>query len=150
MASRIAALVPMRHQSERVPGKNYRDFAGKPLYHHIVSRLLALPSISEVVINTDSPVIMSDAARHFPQVRLLERPKWLTAGTVPMNDVLLYDVGQVKADFYLQTHSTNPLLRLETIHQAVEQFPRPYCCGPRICRLFTRKILVCIFLRGIV
>jgi CMP-N-acetylneuraminic acid synthetase len=116
----------MRHQSERVPGKNYRDFAGKPLYHHIVSRLLALPSISEVVINTDSPVIMSDAARHFPQVRLLERPKWLTAGTVPMNDVLLYDVGQVKADFYLQTHSTNPLLRLETIHQAVEQFLADY------------------------
>jgi CMP-N-acetylneuraminic acid synthetase len=43
-----------------------------------------------------------------------------------MNDVLLYDVGQVKADFYLQTHSTNPLLRLETIHQAVEQFLADY------------------------
>ena len=29
---RLVALVPMRHESERVPGKNYRDLAGKPLY----------------------------------------------------------------------------------------------------------------------
>ena len=28
---KIVALVPMRHTSERVPGKNYRILAGKPL-----------------------------------------------------------------------------------------------------------------------
>ena len=28
-----------------------------------------------------------------------------------MNDILLHDVAQVDADLYLQTHSTNPLLR---------------------------------------
>jgi len=36
MKPRIAALIPMRHHSERVPGKNYRPFAGRPLYHHII------------------------------------------------------------------------------------------------------------------
>ncbi|RMG83439.1 MAG: acylneuraminate cytidylyltransferase family protein, partial [Bacteroidetes bacterium] len=41
MSKKIAALVPMRHSSERVPGKNYRDFAGKPLYHHVIESLLA-------------------------------------------------------------------------------------------------------------
>lgn len=44
----VVALVPMRHHSERVPGKNYRPFAGKPLYHYILSSLLACPLISEV------------------------------------------------------------------------------------------------------
>ena len=38
---KITAIVPMRHNSERVPGKNYRDFAGKPLYHRVVDSLLA-------------------------------------------------------------------------------------------------------------
>jgi len=38
--AKIAALVPMRHNSERVPGKNYRQFAGKPLYTHIIDSLL--------------------------------------------------------------------------------------------------------------
>ncbi len=119
---RIVALAPMRHHSERVPGKNYRPFAGKPLYHHIVSSLLACPLISEVVIDTDSPLILEDAAQHFPQVRLLERPTHLRDDTVPMNDVLLYDVTQAEADFYLQTHSTNPLLCSKTISQAIQQF----------------------------
>ena len=122
----IAALVPMRHQSERVPGKNYRDFAGAPLYHHIVRALLACPQLSEIVIDTDSPTIMEDAARHFPQVRLLERPEHLRAGDTPMNDVLLHATEQVEADFYLQTHSTNPLLRPATIQQAIETFVRQY------------------------
>ena len=122
MTTRIVALVPMRHHSERVPGKNYRPFAGRPLYHHIVSSLLACPPIAQVVINTDSPVLMADVARHFPQVRLLERPEHLRPDTVPMNDVLLHDVSAVEADFYLQTHSTNPLVRPETITGAVQQF----------------------------
>ena len=119
---RIAALVPMRHHSERVPGKNYRAFAGQPLYHHIVNSLLAAPAVSEVVIDTDSPIISKDAAEHFPEVRLIERPEHLRSGNVPMNDVLLHDVHEVASDYYLQTHSTNPLLRTETISDAIGQF----------------------------
>jgi CMP-N-acetylneuraminic acid synthetase len=115
----------MRHESERVPGKNYRSFAGLPLYHRIVKSLLACPFVTEVVIDTDSTVILEDASRHFSQVRLLERPQNLRAGTTPMNDVLLYDVTQVESDYYLQTHSTNPLLRTETITKAIENFFSP-------------------------
>jgi CMP-N-acetylneuraminic acid synthetase len=122
MNPKIVALVPMRHLSERVPGKNYRMFAGKPLYHHITESLLACSHITQVVIDTDSPVIMEDVAHHFPQVHLIERPPHLRAGTVPMNDVLLHDTIQVQADFYLQTHSTNPLLRTDTIGRAVQSF----------------------------
>jgi CMP-N-acetylneuraminic acid synthetase len=118
----MVALVPMRHHSERVPGKNYRPFAGKPLYHHIVERLLACPLVAKVVIDTDSPTIMTDCAQHFPQVRLLERPEHLRADDTPMNEVLLYDVTQVDADYYVQTHSTNPLLRTETITRAIKTF----------------------------
>ena len=56
---RIVALVPMRHSSERVPGKNYREMAGKPLYFHILTTLQAVPEIAEVVVDTDSPEIMA-------------------------------------------------------------------------------------------
>ncbi|MDY6986516.1 MAG: acylneuraminate cytidylyltransferase family protein [Thermodesulfobacteriota bacterium] len=118
----IVALVPMRHHSERVPGKNYRPFAGRPLYHRIVETLLTCPMVAEVVIDTDSAFIMDDATKHFPQVRILERPDHLKAGTVPMNDVLLYDAAQIESDFYIQTHSTNPLLKSETISKAIGRF----------------------------
>lgn len=123
---RIVAILPMRHESERVPGKNYRPFAGRPLYHQITGQLLSCPQIGELLIDTDSPTIMEDAARHFPQVRVIERPAHLRDGATPMNDVLINAVHQAPADFYLQTHSTNPLLRAETISRAIEQFLAAY------------------------
>lgn len=119
---KIAALVPMRHNSVRVPMKNYRLLAGKPLYQHIISTLLQCPEISEVAVDTDSPVVVDGLRAQFPQVRIIERPAHLTADTVPMNEILMYDTGLVEADFYLQTHSTNPLLRPETISRALRTF----------------------------
>jgi CMP-N-acetylneuraminic acid synthetase len=112
----------MRDVSERVPGKNYRELGGRPLYHYIVSTLLACPSVDEVVIDTDSAWITRDVATAFPDVKVIERPAHLRDGSVPMNDVLLNDVEQVPALLYLQTHSTNPLLRTETIERALRTF----------------------------
>jgi CMP-N-acetylneuraminic acid synthetase len=122
MAERLVALVPMRHESERVPGKNYRPMAGRPLYRHIVAALLGCPDIAQVVIDTDSDVIKQDAAESFPGVTVLDRPEHLRDGNIPMNDVLLNDVRQVPADLYLQTHSTNPLLKPSTIQRAIREF----------------------------
>ncbi len=116
---KIVALVPMRHHSQRIPGKNYRPLAGKPLYYYILGSLLACPEISQVVVDTDSMVITEGINQHFPAVQVLERPAYLQADEVSMNAILEYDTSQVQADFYLQTHSTNPLLRPATISGAI-------------------------------
>jgi CMP-N-acetylneuraminic acid synthetase len=119
MKPRIAALVPMRHHSQRVPQKNFRLLAGKPLYHHILTTLQSCPEIDEIVVDTDSPVIVKGLEEHFSHIRRIERPEHLRADNVPMNEILLHDTLQVQADMYLQTHSTNPLLCSETISSAV-------------------------------
>ncbi len=126
MSLRIAALVPMRHESERIAGKNYRPFAGRPLYHHVIESLIKCPQISDIIINTDSSIIMKDAEHNFPQVKLIARPAYLCSGDVPMNEILLHDVSLIEADFYLQTHSTNPLLRSQTISKSIEYFLSHY------------------------
>jgi len=122
----LVALVPMRHHSQRVPGKNYRPLAGKPLFHHILETLQAVPEIKQVVVDTDSDPVMDSLRQYFPQVMIINRPKNLRADDVPMNDILLHDTEQVPADFYLQTHSTNPLLRPETVSRAIEAFLSAY------------------------
>jgi CMP-N-acetylneuraminic acid synthetase len=119
---KITALVPMRHHSQRVPGKNFRPLAGKPLYHHIISTLLSCPEITQVVVDTDSPLIMDGLHQSFPTVTVLERPQHLRGDAVSMNEVLLYDTSQVDADYYLQTHTTNPLLLPATITRAIHSF----------------------------
>ncbi|HEY8722910.1 MAG TPA: acylneuraminate cytidylyltransferase family protein [Gaiellaceae bacterium] len=114
--------MPMRHDSERVIGKNYRMLGDRPLFHHIISTLLAVPRIDKVVIDTDSDVIAQSAADAFPEVQVIERPEHLRGGDVAMNDVLLNDIDVIDADLYLQTHSTNPLLRTQTISDALAAF----------------------------
>ena len=123
---KLAALVPMRHHSQRVPGKNYRLLAGKPLFHHIIETLLAVPEIETILVDTDSEPVMDGLSRFFPNVKLIQRPEHLRADDVPMNDILLYDTAQVEADFYLQTHSTNPLLKAGTISSGVQAFFASY------------------------
>jgi len=119
---KMVALVPMRHHSQRVPGKNYRPLAGKPLFQHILETLLAVPEIAEVVVDTDSEPVMDGLRKHFPQVKVINRPEHLRADDVPMNQVLIHDTDQAPADFYLQTHSTNPLLKPETVARAINLF----------------------------
>src|SRR6266542_5133689 len=123
---RLVSLVPMRHHSQRVPRKNYRLLAGKPLFHHIVETLLTVPEIDQVVVDTDSAPVMDGLRQYFPQVKVIDRPENLRADDVPMNDVLIHDTDQVQADFYLQTHSTNPLLKPQTVSRAISSFLTDY------------------------
>ena len=120
---KLVALMPMRHSSERVKGKNYRPFGnGQPLFEHMLAVLLSCEEIDKVVIDTDSSNIREICERSYPQVHLIERPDHLRDGSIPMNEVLLHDVAQVPSEFYLQTHSTNPLLKAETVRRAIRTF----------------------------
>lgn len=116
----------MRHHSQRVPGKNYRLLAGKPLFHHVIETLLAVPEVAEILVDTDSEPVMDGLRQHFPQVSVIDRPESLRADDVPMNDILIHDTAQVQADFYLQTHSTNPLLKPDTISRAIQSLITNY------------------------
>jgi len=118
---KVVAFVPMRHHSERVPGKNYRLLDGCPLFHHVVSTLVACPEVEELVVDTDSPIVAEQCAEHFPSVRVLERPDHLLGGDVPMTEILRHDATVVDADWYLQAHSTSPLLRSSTVRAALAE-----------------------------
>ncbi|RWY48116.1 acylneuraminate cytidylyltransferase family protein [Mucilaginibacter gilvus] len=123
---KLVAIVPMRHSSERVPGKNYRDFAGKPLFHHVVGTLLECELIDKVIIDTDSPTVIEQTKKVFPEVIVLERPEHLRDGSIPMNDVLMNSINQVPSEFYLQTHSTNPILSAKTVAAGIKKFFEVY------------------------
>lgn len=115
------ALVPMKGHSERVPNKNLRLFGGKPLYHHIVSTLISCPYIKSVYIDTDSAAISQDAFTHFPEkVKIIQRPSSICGDFVSMNVIIDHDLTQIDGIYFLQTHSTNPLLETPTLTRAME------------------------------
>lgn len=119
---KFIALLPLKGHSERVPNKNMRLFNGRPLYHCVADVLEACQYVSSFLINTDSQIIAEDAVKYYSKVRIIERPKELCGDLVPMNDIIGYDMKESDGEHFIQTHSTNPLLTVETLNCAVEKY----------------------------
>jgi N-acylneuraminate cytidylyltransferase len=118
---KVTALIPMKGHSERVPNKNMKDFNGKPLYHYIVETMLKSQYVTDVLINTDSEVIKADVAKYFPRIQTVDRPEKLIGDFVSMNKIIEHDIEYMPSDYFIQTHSTNPLLKSETVDRAFEK-----------------------------
>jgi len=120
MPEKVNFLLPMKGHSERVPGKNMKLFCGAPLYHTVIKELLKSKYINKVFVNTDSELISHDVEDFFPDTLIITRPDSLCGDHVSMNKIIEYDLSLIDGDFFLQTHSTNPLLRIGTIDRAIE------------------------------
>src|SRR5690606_28291430 len=119
---KIIALLPMKGNSERVPNKNIRDFNGIPLFCHVLRTLQDSQLVEQIIINTDSQRISEIALNSSDKVKIHERPEEICGDFVSMNDIIKYDLTHSEGQHYLQTHSTNPLLRTSTIDKAVEEY----------------------------
>jgi len=121
---RYAALIPIKDHSERVPGKNFRPLATQPLWVHIVETLGSLDEIAAIYIDTDSVRFTAEALAPHPKVRIIERPEALRGDFVSTNKLFAHDLSVIPAEFdrFFQTHTTNPLLKADTIREAMRAF----------------------------
>ncbi|MCR9249737.1 MAG: acylneuraminate cytidylyltransferase family protein [bacterium] len=116
----IVALLPMKYNSERVPGKNFKEFQGKPLVNWILDSLLDVPEIDRVIINTDAvDKLKSMGLGDSDKVLIRERPEEIRGDMVSMNKIIADDLENVSAKTYLMTHTTNPLISSETITNSI-------------------------------
>jgi len=118
---KITAMMPMKGHSERVPGKNIRPLAGRPLFHWMMEALRGSKYVGEILVNTDSDQIGLDAERTFG-ARYIRRPEHLLGDRVSMTPLIEYDFTQCDATVMLQTHSTNPLITSATVDRVIERY----------------------------
>jgi CMP-N-acetylneuraminic acid synthetase len=120
---KVVALLPMKANSERVPGKNFKMIGGKPLFRWILDELLLVPQISQLVINTDARDLISIHSNEGDKrVTIRDRESAICGDLVSMNSIIGDDINAVPADVYLMTHTTNPLLTASTIEAALKSF----------------------------
>ena len=125
MDKTIFALIPIKFNSTRVPGKNFRLMNGKPLFYYIINTLLKSKYINKIIINIDNKFTEDSIKKYFPSgIDFYYRPKHLEGGHIATNKLFIdmIDTLKLNADYYFQTHTTNPLLKLETIDKAIYQF----------------------------
>ena len=120
IATSFTAILPIKFNSERVPGKNFRDFLGLPLYLHIIRNMLEVQPITKIVINTDAPISEFDREIDNPRIEFSARPEYLLGETVSMNSIIEYEINRTRDDLFFMTHTTNPLLSSSTIHKMLQ------------------------------
>lgn len=127
---KVVALLPMKANSERVRGKNFREFCGKPLFRWILDTLLEVEEIDQVIINTDARAILADNGLvDGDRVTIRDRKPEICGDFVSMNLVIADDLAHVDADIYLMTHTTNPLMSADTIRKALAAFRQAQAAG---------------------
>ncbi len=119
----IAAIIPVKAVSKRLPGKNLKDLLGKPLMAHILETVAKVDGIDRVIVSTESEEIKKIAERCGAEVPFI-RPEALTADEVTSQEVLVHALDELKQqgyepDYVLLLYPTSPLLSAERIEEAV-------------------------------
>lgn len=123
MYYRTVALLPMKANSERVKGKNFRILYSKPLFKWVLDTLLSMEEIDLVVINTDARnILMENGLVETERILIRDRKPEICGDMVSMNLILKDDIENVLAETYIMTHTTNPLLSADTIKLALKEF----------------------------
>lgn len=119
----VLALIPARGGSKGIPGKNTKDFAGKPLIAHSIESSLKCPLITRTVVSTDDDQIATVAEAHGAEV--ITRPKELATDSSLVIDAIRYTVRRIEAegdtlDIVILLEPTSPLRRMQDIEKCIQ------------------------------
>ena len=111
---KTACFIPIKANSERVPGKNLRVLNGKKLYQYICEHVKSANVFDDVFIDTNSSEIREYAQQMGFEV--IERKPELAQNTANGNDLLVYHFTQYPDyDYYFQLFATAPYLQPKSI-----------------------------------
>lgn len=119
-----AAIIPARGGSKRIPGKNIKLFAGRPIISYSINAARESGLFDRIMVSTDSSEI-AEVARSFGAEVPFVRPPELSddfAGTVPVLVHALKWLGEndSPADCFCCIYATAPFVRAEHILMGYE------------------------------
>jgi CMP-N-acetylneuraminic acid synthetase len=119
------AVIPARGGSKRVPGKNLRPCAGKPLIGWTIDAARGAKRLDRVILSTDDPAIAEFGRSASAEVPFL-RPAELAADETPMLPVLAHLLDWLarttKVTALVLLQPTSPLRLAEDIDGAIALF----------------------------
>lgn len=115
---KVACFIPIKSNSERVPGKNFRLLCGKPLYQYIINHAIEANCFDDIFVDTNS-----DEIKAFCQekgVNVIARKEELAKNTANGNDLLNHHFElHPEYDYYFQLFATAPFLQPQSISKCV-------------------------------
>ncbi len=116
---KVVAVIPARLASTRLPRKMLREIAGTPLIAWVYRAVTRCPSLSEVVVATDSEEILNYCRQQGFSARMTSASH--RSGTERTHEIST----MLAADVYLNIQGDEPLTRPEHIESLLEVMRRP-------------------------
>ena len=117
-------IIPARGGSKGIPRKNLRLLNGKPLIYYAINLSLNNKYVDEVVVSTDDIEISNVAKKYGASI--IPRESNISTDNVTL-DPVIYDavnkqeeIGATKYDVVITVQPTSPLLKDETLSNAIE------------------------------
>lgn len=120
MKPKIKALVAVRSGSQRVKNKNIRPFAGSTLLEVKIHQLKRIKELDGIVVNSNDDEMLEIASRLGCET--VKRDEVYASNSVSMSDVYKNMAENINTDVIAYINVTNPLLKDETISQAIELY----------------------------
>ena len=120
----VLALIPARGGSKGLPGKNIKNFLGKPLICWPIQLALSSRYIDKVVVSTDSEEIAGVAVASGAEVS--RRPEILAGDTAIVADVVRFTIKSLanerhNFDYIILLEATSPMRTLQLVDSCIEK-----------------------------
>lgn len=114
---KTVALVPIKMNNERTPGKNTKEFDdGTPLIHCILSSLKKCKEIDEIYVYCSNEEIKDYM---ISGIKFLKRDEKYDTAQADVNDMFRSFSLSVSADIYVLAHATAPFQKSESIDKGI-------------------------------
>lgn len=114
---KIIAIMPIKLNNERCPGKNTKILGTKPLLHYELDNLIATHLCDEIYVYCSSEQIIP----FLPDgITFLKRPVELDLPTSNFNQIFTAFMKEKDADIYVFAHATAPFISKKTMTECIE------------------------------
>jgi CMP-N,N'-diacetyllegionaminic acid synthase len=117
---KIIAHIPARGASARVPSKNLRLLADRPLLFYSTQAAIGSRRLNEVYVNTESEAIAAEAEKL--GVSVYRRRAELAANDVQSDQFNMDFIGTLKPDTLVMINPVCPFVESDDIDRAIEEF----------------------------
>ena len=114
---RTVAFVPIKLNSERMPGKNTHPFSdGTTLLTFFLKTLSQVKGIDACYVFCSDPSVKQYL---LPEIIFLERPVYLDTAQATPQDIISEFISRVPADIYMTCHCTSPFVTVEHLEECI-------------------------------
>ncbi len=114
---KAVAIMPLKLNNERLPGKNIKKLGEKPLLQYELQNLQCVNGIDKIIVYCSDDSVCN----YLPKgICFCKRPVFLDLPTSNFTQIFENFMNEFDADIYVYAHATAPFITVETMQECLD------------------------------